>query len=153
MKDFLQRILIVGLCLGAAFLGGFLLRDAQWQAKHDDYIKEQARAAEDTQRRLDDDLAAIGIKHEQEREHEQKIIDDLRGDLATGRLRLRQAEAICAANAHKGEQPGNEQGAEPNDGERGLGEDILRLAEIAKTAIGQRNELQESIDKFNEGVE
>ncbi len=149
----LKQLAIAGFIFACVFLFGFGLRDTQWQAKHDDYIQEQARAAEDMQRRLDDDLAAIGIKHEQEREHEQKIIDDLRGDLATGRLRLRQAEAICAANANKGEQPGNEPGAEPSDGERSLSEDILRLAEIAKTAIGQRNELQESINKFNEGVE
>ncbi len=86
MKDFLKHILIVGLCLGAAFLGGFLLRDAQWQAKHDNYIADAAEAAGAAQKLVDEQMAK-DIEESEKRHYEQ--LKEAQGDLGAMRDQLR----------------------------------------------------------------
>lgn len=86
MKDFLKYILIVALCLGAAFWGGFLLRDAQWQIKHDKYITDTAEANEEAQKLVDQQMAN-DIEESEKRHYEQ--LKETKGDLGVMRDQLR----------------------------------------------------------------
>ncbi len=86
MKELIKGILIVALCLGAAFSGGFLLRDAQWQAKHDKYITDTAEAAEAAQKLIDEQMAN-DIEESEKRHYEQ--LKETKGDLSAMRDQLR----------------------------------------------------------------
>lgn len=146
----LKQLALAGFIFACLFGGGWLLRDAQWQVKHDQYISGQQRAAEAAQRTLDTNIADIGLKHEQELEHERKTIDGLRAGLRDGTVRLRQAKAQCSANEDQRTGMGDVERAEPGDSEQELGQDVLDLAEHTKTAIAQRDALQEIVRKVND---
>lgn len=149
MKETLKQVALAAFLFALVFGGGFLLGEERQEKVHDQYVLDHAEAAETAQRQLDTDIAEIGLKHEQELEYERKTINDLRLGLRDGTIRLRQAKAQCSANEDQRASVGHVERAEPSDGEQELGQDILDLAEHAKTAIAQRDALQEIIRKVN----
>lgn len=82
----LKQLALAGFLFACMFLFGFGLRDAQWQAKHDQYIADAAEAAEAAQKLVDEQMAN-DMEESEKRHYEQ--LKETKGDLGAMRDQLR----------------------------------------------------------------
>ncbi len=150
----LKQLAIAGFIFACLFAGGWLLRDAQWQAKHDDYItgrdqadKDAADAAEAAQKLVDEQMA--NDMDESEKRHYEQL-KETQGNLGAMRDQFRalnerlrqQAQATnhCeAVGTGAGAGMGVGSGAEYQDHYDTLQRGFDESSDDAITAIKQRD--------------
>lgn len=83
------------LCLALAFMAGWLVngwrmesRISRMQEKHAQAIELASEEAREKERALQEEIDILNAAYREEREHAQKYINNLRADVAAGRVRL-----------------------------------------------------------------
>lgn len=137
--------LVVGVC------GTGWMSSARWHHKYDaivnkqqaDVLQAQTAASQATQANASA-TGTIDTQKYQELQNAKKTISDLRAQLRTGSISVRN----CATDTNHttistSGSVGDGQTPESTGRGQSAGQDILDLAEIAKTAIAQRDYLQD----------
>lgn len=145
------KLIVVGLAAVALMFAGGWVNWMRWQAKYDKHIAEDTEAVTAAQEvaRLASrsnaiKSARIDAQHFKELQHEKQKIADLRAGVATGAVRLRTNSGSCivrTTRANPDSRVGERSEPDSFTSGRPVESDILDLAEIAKTAIAQRDYL------------
>lgn len=136
--------------LAGVLCGGYI-NGLRWQHKYDalvntqqsQVLQAQAAASQATQANASA-TGTIDTQKYQELQNAKNTINDLRSQLRTGAISVRDcATGTDNAKTRTSISMGDGQAPESTGRGQSAGQDILDLAEIAKTAIAQRNYLQD----------
>lgn len=149
MFNLMPRWVWIALVVGVCATGW--MSSYRWHHRYDvlvnkqqaDVLQAQAAASQATQANATT-TGTIDTQKYQELQNAKNTISDLRSQLRTGAISVRDcATGTDNAKTRTSISMGDGQAPESTGRGQSAGQDILDLAEIAKTAIAQRNYLQD----------